>query len=53
MYKGKIVKVPFNKERQSTINSPSNEAVKVSIIDDKIGAEEIEISPEGCNNQCN
>ena len=53
MYKGKIVKVPFNKERQSTINSPSNEAVKVSIIDDKIGAEKIEISPEGCNNQCN
>ncbi len=42
---GTIYKVPFNKNRQTSLICPSKEAVNVLSINDDLGAESIEIHP--------
>lgn len=46
-----IVKVPFSKERQTTMICPNKKAISVEKIDETIGAESIMIHPEKINSE--
>jgi len=42
---GKLVKVPFDKNRQASMICPNKKAISVTLIDDLVGAESIMIHP--------